>query len=48
MVDSKFNNVEKKNDGFDFRIFGIKKNRRGWDFQKNKNILKIRSKDRVF
>jgi hypothetical protein len=47
MVDSKFNNVE-KNDGFDFRIFGIKMTAVAGTFRKNKNILKVRSKDRVF
>ena len=47
MVDTKFNNVE-KNDGFDFGVFGIKMTAVAGKFRKNKNISKIRSKDRVF
>ena len=47
LVDSKFNNVE-KNNGFDFRICGIKMTAVAGTFRKNKNILKICSKDRVF
>ena len=48
MVDSKFNNVEKKNDGFDFGIFGIKMTAFLASFRKNKNILKIALRTKFF
>ena len=40
--------MSKKNDGFDFGIFGIKMTAFPPPIRKNKNILKIRSKDKVF